>query len=112
MAYLCRYDQWNNNRAARIFVFFGGVGRIHFISGKTLYVQAVGQLPANAVGPPTNIRTVAISHWSVFFGLLIAAGGLGDALYFTNFHRLLSHIVSVEKIPLTYGVLGSSTFLS
>ncbi|MFT8212147.1 MAG: MFS transporter [Symbiopectobacterium sp.] len=58
------------------------------------------------------IAAAAITHWPLFFGLLIAAGGLGGALYFTSFHRLLSNTVSVEKIPLTYGVLGTSTFLS
>ncbi|MCW2479097.1 MFS transporter [Candidatus Symbiopectobacterium sp. NZEC135] len=58
------------------------------------------------------LAAMNLSQWSLQFGLLIAVGGLGGALYFTSFHRLLSDTVSVDNIPLTYGVLGSSTFLS
>lgn len=57
------------------------------------------------------IAAVIITHWSLFFGLLVTAGGIGGALYFTSFHRVLSDTVPIETIPLTYGVLGSSTFL-
>ncbi|MDE1474741.1 MFS transporter [Xenorhabdus bovienii] len=58
--------------------------------------------PTSAIFMPNNLG----------FWIMFLLGGLGSTIYFTTFHKFISKTYSVEKIPVIYGILGTSTFLA